>query len=1062
MPKGAWLGRALEAFLPTASPDDDVARRRAAIEELAGVDADPELARAMGIIAVMRAHRAGERDKARERLRELADAHGGDELISSYLADLERLAGDGERAAAAAAQCAVQTPDAELAAALLLEAGFERWRRGDHLGAVAAFEEAATRAPAVAKPIIAWASRGTGDGSIEARRAALDHAVEGGVDAHVVALERFATELASGDVDDALSALTALEDKTRGDDELSIAAALARLTWSAGATDGEALDSALSRVAASGTDATTFAAAERARLAREVNAQEAASAARAWLDVGGGTPAALEWLANTLAAGDAEAEIAARAQVAEGVSGTAREQLLGQIAMIRHARGDIDVPFVRGRSHATHLVNLELSPPGCDPRRRAAALRDVDGAMGDGGDIDALALAGWSLLATDDAEGALKAFAAVTARREADVASWEGLRAAADATDRKETRAVASEMLGRLCASDERGAEHWESAGLDWFDLGDGGRAETALDHAFSRDPSRGVAFDRLFRRVRERKDREKLLDIVERRLSVIDDPPEMCKLFWEQALALRERGDSDGALRALENVTMLEPDHVGALALTGEIAIRRGLFEEAATALARLSTLEAAPAKNRATAGVAAVDLYENKLDRHDKALEVLVGLHRAKLSTLPVRERLARAAGRVGAWREAIAILEELMHERREPSGRIEAARLAIAIHRDRLGDTNGARAAVQKLLEEAPGDGDGIDILLSIDMEATTKRRLLDRSRGELLDQIQKRPTDLVLVRRLSNVARAIGDDALWQAALSTSLALGEQDAQAGNLLLQLTARKPRMPQMALNEAILRGLLAPGDDGPIAQLFSILAPTLAEALGPSLTAAGVTKKDKVDPRAGLAVRNEVAAWAGAFGFREFDLYIGGKDPMGVTGIPGEIPSLVIGAQVNAPFQPMTRGRIARELLALLRGSTITRWRDETTIAAIVVAACNLAEIRVDAPQYAMLAEVEKLISKAISRKAKKALPDVCRAIVQSRADARMWSHRALMSHNRISVVAAGDAAAVIVDLTGQTLERLPALVPGDSRVEELIRFVLSPAYLDLRRTLGLEGTP
>ncbi len=1061
---GAWLARALEGFLPESAAGVDPGRRRAAIEELAELSGDPDLARGMGMVSAMRAHRAGDRDRAREKLRELAEAHGGDELIATYLADLERGAGDGKRAADAAAACAVQTPDAELAAALLIEAGFERWRHGDRAGALAALEEAVNRAPSAAKVVLGWAARGSGDGSVEARRIALEHAAEAGADGRVIALERFATEAAGGDPDAALAALAELEKKTAGgasqDEELALAAALARLAWPLAAAEPAGLEGALKDLEMSGPDAKIFAAAERVRLAREGDPEGVAAAAKAWFDVGGGVPAALEWLAGAMATGEIDREVAARVALAETLKGAAGLQLHAGVATMRFARDGGDIPFARGTTPAVRLTNLELSPPGCDPRRRTAALVDLHTSLGDDARFDALALAGWSMLATGEAETALETFTKVTTAREHDLASWEGLRSAADACGQKPIRAMAAEKLGALSASDERGAEHWEHAALDWLDLGDGARGEAALDQSCSRDPKRPVAFDKLFRRVRERKDGEKLIAVTTRRLAVADDPAEMTKLFWEQARVLRERGDSDAAMKALEHVTMLEPDHVGALALTGEIAIRRGMFEEAATALARLSGLADAPPKNRVTAGVAAVDLYENKLDRHDKALEVLVGLHRAKLTTLPVRERLARAAGRTGAWREATGILEELMMERPEPAGRVEAARLAMAIYRDRLGDANAARNAIGKLLEEVPGDGEGVDMLLSIDLEATAKRRLLDRARYAVIEQVQQRPTDLPLVRRLSNMSRALGDDVMWQAALSVSIALGEQDPHAGTALMQLSSRKPRMPQMALNDAILRGVLAPGDDGPVAQLFALLAPTLAEALGPSLAAAGVTKKDKVDPRAGLAVRNEIASWAGAFGFREFDLFVGGKDPLGVVGVPGDSPSIVIGAQVNVPLLPMTRGRIARELLGLMRGSTITRWRDDTTIAAIVVAACNLAEVRVEAPPYAMLAEVEKLISKAIARKTKKAIGDVCRAVVATRADARGWAHRALASHNRIAAVASGDATAVILDLTGQSLERLPALVSGDSRVEELVRFILSPPYVELRRSLGLEG--
>ena len=98
-------------------------------------------------------------------------------------------------------------------------------------------------------------------------------------------------------------------------------------------------------------------------------------------------------------------------------------------------------------------------------------------------------------------------------------------------------------------------------------------------------------------------------------------------------------------------------------------------------------------------------VEQEEFENDVYQSALEVLIALHKAKLTTLPVRERLARAAARTGAWTEATRILEELMQERPERDGRIEAARLSVAIHRDRLHAVQGAVPAVTRLLEEAP---------------------------------------------------------------------------------------------------------------------------------------------------------------------------------------------------------------------------------------------------------------------------------------------------------------------------------------------------------------------
>jgi hypothetical protein len=271
---------------------------------------------------------------------------------------------------------------------------------------------------------------------------------------------------------------------------------------------------------------------------------------------------------------------------------------------------------------------------------------------------------------------------------------------------------------------------------------------------------------------------------------------------------------------------------------------------------------------------------------------------------------------------------------------------------------------------------------------------------------------------------------------------------------------SSQKPRVPQVALSEPMLRQLLASGDDGPIADLFAALGPTLSEALGPTRDALGVTKKDRVDPKAGIALRTEIAQWAGAFGIPTFELYIGGKDPGGVHGIPGDPPAIVVGAGVNAPLSPTTRARVARELIAIARGATVTRWRDDTTIAAIVVAACNLAKVRIESPPFAVLAEVERVIGKAIARKTKALIEPICRAHVASGTDPRVWAARARATQARAAVLASGDASVVLADVFGEAVERIRGLAHDDHRAHELFRFVLSRAYFDLRRSLGLEG--
>jgi hypothetical protein len=1068
VPNGGWLARVLEAFLPrpAATPEVEASvsratRARIAVEELASLEKDPERARGLTLVAAMRAHAGGDVAVARRLLRELSDRDASDVIVISMLADLDREAGDHGAAAAVASAGAAATGDPDFSSALRFEAAFERWRNGDRRGALLELEAAMGGAHEAATMALGWAARGVDVDSVDARRRALERAVEAGAaDSRVLALERFATEIGGGDTDAAADALSMIDRTPEGD--LGTAAALARLMWSQGAADTSAMRDAIARIGARGPRALPLALAEQTRVAREGGDHEQiARAAARWFEAGGGLPAALEWLGAATALGDPREEIEARLAIAALLSGDGREAMHASAALVQaRVEPDLPAPFLGGQSSAARLTNLEISPPGCDPRRRMTALAELDGMFGDDGEIDAISLAGWSALATADVDGARAAFERAASARPTDLASWEGLRSCAELTGNRPLRAHAAAELGARCRDAARGAAFWEEAALLWLDLEDEENTDRALEASFARDANRAVAFDKLFRRVRTRKDNDKLLALITRRLEVADEPQEIQKLFWEQARVLREKGDNDGALKSLEHVTMLDSDHVGALALLGEINIRRGNFDDAATSLARLAMLDHAPAKNRVTAGVAAVDLYQNKLDRHDKALEVLLSLHHAKLSTLPVRERLARAAARTGAWNEATAMLEELMNERAEPQGRIEAARLAMSIHRDRLLHPQGAAAAIVKLLEEVPADGEALEMLLSTEHARSVRDPLLENARRTLVDSLQKRPTEVTSVRRLAKVARALSDGGLHHAALGVLVALGAADARSEQSLLQLATKKSRPPQIAIGEAMLRALLAPGDAGPVADLFVLLAPTLVEALGPTLQSCVVGRRDKVDPRSGLALRNEIAAWAGAFGLHEFDLYVGGNDPLGVQGIPGAPPSLVVGAGINAPIAPVVRARVARELLAIVRGTTVVRLRDDMTVAAIVVVACKLAEVPIAHPPYAVLAEVERLIGKAIARRTRKSLPEVCRAIVSSGADARVWSRRALASQDRVGAIASGDVSVVLMDVLGASESSLAQTVAGDARAEELLRFVLAPEYLEFRQSLGLEG--
>ena len=132
--------------------------------------------------------------------------------------------------------------------------------------------------------------------------------------------------------------------------------------------DRDAFATAMDRLREAGSAA--LAASERFRALRDGDAAQATEAARDWFDVGGGATAALEWLICATKLGDPTQEVSARDALGRALGGEAGEAIHVWAAMLRSLHGES--PLISGETDATRLMAVELAPPGCDPRRRAA------------------------------------------------------------------------------------------------------------------------------------------------------------------------------------------------------------------------------------------------------------------------------------------------------------------------------------------------------------------------------------------------------------------------------------------------------------------------------------------------------------------------------------------------------------------------------------------------------------------------------------------------------------------------------------------------------------------
>ncbi len=1054
----SWLGRALAAYAVGLRAVHREPRDGKLVGRLAEAEPDEKLGQGLTLVAAMLKARQGDVEQAFTMLAKEHERDPEQVVVALFLADLHRGQGHAAQASRVLADCAAACSDPVVAAALQLEAGFLLWNEGERDEAVAAFEQSLELAPEPGRLVLAWALRGAKPDDLDTRRRAIEMADEEEDDVVCGALERFGLGVATRDGEtDARVALEQLEELDPGGD-IAIAAALAALLHSG--TDSDGLTRALEQVELLGGAASMVARAEQFRLARfeERDADSALRAARQWAEAEPSAHTCLEWLAAAFAADDRDEEIAARAALADHLEGDAAATLLASAAMVRLLHQPTEQqPLLRSPSEASLLCNLELALPGSDPSRRAAALRHGGAVLGEAAEAQGARMAAWSDLAAGAYGDAQAAFRLLVEADADDIASWEGLREASEKVGDHVTCGVALAQLGNLCQDDAHAGELWEQAGLVLLEHTDAkDDAEIAFQRALERDKTRAVAFDKLFRAVRARNEDNRQLELIDLRVQVCEDTIELTKMYWERARVLRRMGDQEAALKSLKDVTMLEPDHVGALALSGEISITRGEFAEAAPLLARLATLDEAPQQQRLMSGVAAVDLYEKRLKKPDKALEVLLGLYRDGLSTLKVRERLARTSARVGNWDEAVKILERLMEERDSSEGRAEAARLAMAIYRDKLNAPQRAAKAVRKLLIEVGDDREGVQLLIRNDVSEDLKSVAVPNALRLLLERHAADPFDRERVELIAEIAESQGNEDLCRAALGCAQVLGNDSDELRATIANISARADKVPELVLDADAILAIADNEDAGPIPEIFAQVATAVSDALGPSLKSEKVGRKHRVD--GGERLRIEISHWMGALGFTDFELYMGGRDAQAVKGVAGDRPMLVVGEEIKAPLDMKGRSAIAREVFALRRGTTSVIYCDEHTVASIVTAVCIDAGVSVPAPPYAVYAEVQRVIKKAMSRKLRKLVVDACQRAASSQQDALEWVEAARRSIDRMALIASGDPASVVDQIVGPVGTPGRANLTTDDRAKRLLVFALSSEYMDLRRKLGM----
>jgi len=642
---------------------------------------------------------------------------------------------------------------------------------------------------------------------------------------------------------------------------------------------------------------------------------------------------------------------------------------------------------------------------------------------------------------------------------------WVALRRQADALERLGESRGAAEALEALAGASKVEAHQldaWHRAAVLWLDkVGDAERGQVALEAAASLDLKHADVFSRLRALYVQREEREKLAELLERRIDLTDDPEERVALEVTRGKALADIGDRDAARQALAAALDANPDHADALDAFAELAVHDGDWEGAEQAWIRLARHATEP-ERQAEIYRKLGALYENQLPNAQRA-ELS---YREVLKRIPndvgAMERLVYVHGALGDSQKAIELQTELLNRAGTPDEKRDRTIELARVQEEILKDRRKAEGTLDKARKTWPQDGAVLRALAEFYRrggEATALNVLLDRAANDARRALGTGRFDASLFEALATVAELRG---------------GTDAARVANATLAaLNGTEPDLPGagLAAGDARLDDLLAP-------ELLTLPLRALLKKVGDPLDAAYALDLRSIRatplPAEAVGFAQQIQQMATAFGVHNVEVYV--SSALGPVCAPASSapPRLVFGSSLlDKSADDAARTFLVLRSLKLLQSRTAALSRAAPIdlwpmVAGLLsVFAPSWAPPGVDAKK---VAEHQQRFKSALVRQFDDDVPVLALEVIGSIGNRASQLGTAVNQWgNRTGLLALGSPATALLGvavasghpegLPSDPAERLKWIV-RNPEARDLAVFSVSEQYADARRRLGLAG--
>jgi len=306
-----------------------------------------------------------------------------------------------------------------------------------------------------------------------------------------------------------------------------------------------------------------------------------------------------------------------------------------------------------------------------------------------------------------------------------------------EASEEYVAAAEALETAARASRVEAHQVSAWHEAAVLWLDKASNPeRGRAALERAVALDVGHEDAVIRLQSLYVAANDRQKLAELLERRLERTSDPEERIAIEVTRGRALAEVGEREAAKAALAAALDANPDHAEALEAFAELCIEEGDWTSSERALIRLAR-HVIELPRQAQIYRRLGELYDTVLPNPERAELAYKEVLKREPEDEGSVARLVQVYGRLGNRETAVQLQTDLLARAKTPDEKRQRT-LALALVEEQIGgDKKRAEGTFERARKEWPYDSGVLRALAEFQLrngESRVTQVLLDRAASD----------------------------------------------------------------------------------------------------------------------------------------------------------------------------------------------------------------------------------------------------------------------------------------------------------------------------------------